>query len=40
MNMYKHLHMKTNIQCEAPKITKLVNITPNVTMVYGMQITK
>jgi len=26
------------IQCEAPKIAKLVNITP-ITMVYGTQIT-
>ena len=26
------------VQCEAPKIAKLVNITP-ITMVYGTQIT-
>ena len=32
------MYMLTRIQCEAPKISKLVQITP-VTMVYGTQLT-
>ena len=36
--LYNVIYIYINIQCEAPKIAKLVNMTP-ITMVYGTQIT-